>query len=295
MTNVAPSIFPSRFPIEDLTADKDAEYNQYFESEHFGALAKLEDDGGYWPVYRRQVILDHVREHFAPGGSRLIDVGCGTGVVATYLNQHGFHVDYADAHLDALRLARLRAAERLDPTVGARRFIRIDVTRQQTPGEYDGALVLDVLEHLPDDRVVLAHVHEQLARYRPNPTIVFTVPAFQFLWSPWDDMHHHQRRYTLPEVTRLAEECGLEVVKATYFFAPLFVAAALVKAGRVVARSLTPAKPPATNADDLLEGKSHPLLTRAMLSVLSVERKWLRRRALPFGTSIICVARSRGK
>jgi SAM-dependent methyltransferase len=278
----------SRFAIEDLTTGTEAEFDQYFDHEHFHALAKLED-GGYWPVYRREVILDHVRQHFAPDSSRLIDVGCGTGVVATHLNQHGFHVDYADAHLEALRIARARAAERLDPELGPRRFMRIDVTQQQMPGEYDGALLLDVLEHLPDDRLVLQHVRDQLARHRSKATIIFTVPAFQFLWSPWDDMHHHQRRYTLGSATRLAEQCGLQVQRATYFFSPLFLAASVVKAGRLLASSLKTSPTP-TRVEDLVEGQSHPLVTNVMLSVLAIERRWLRRRGLPFGTSIICVA-----
>jgi 2-polyprenyl-3-methyl-5-hydroxy-6-metoxy-1,4-benzoquinol methylase len=172
--------------------------------------------------------------------------------------------------------------------------MRVDATQQQVPGSYDGALLLDVLEHLPDDRLALGHVRDQLAR--DGAVVIFTVPAFQFLWSPWDDMHHHRRRYTVKTASELAEACGLEVLRATYFFSPLFFAAGLVKLVRTATRPLRGGKAVKVEdlkVEDLIEGKTNRLITSALLSVLAVERAFLRHRDLPLGTSVICAARIR--
>src|SRR6185436_16240416 len=116
---------------------------------------------------------------------------CGAGTVTTFLNESGLAVDYGDVHRQALEFARERARTRLPADVLARRrFVRADITRHLPPGEYDGVLLLDVLEHLPDPHAVLRAVHALLAPRAAAgraPLLLVTLPAFQALWSPWDD------------------------------------------------------------------------------------------------------------
>src|SRR5262249_852529 len=140
-----------------------------------------------------------------PPGARLIDLGCGVGTVATYLNENGYRVDYADVHQEALDRARHRARERLGGAAEGRLFLRLDLTRQSPPPDSAGVLLLDVLEHLPDDLGVLRRVRQSLARSGPEACLLLTVPAFPRLWSRWDEVELHRRRYTRRGLRALAE------------------------------------------------------------------------------------------
>jgi SAM-dependent methyltransferase len=58
---------------------------------------------------------------------------------------------------------------------------------------FDAVILLDVLEHLVDPHCLLDETHRVLI---PGGVVVIMVPAGPELWSYWDGMHGHQRRYT---------------------------------------------------------------------------------------------------
>jgi hypothetical protein len=262
------------------------------------------EDQHYWHRHRKSVILQALRNHSPAQDRPLIELGSGAGTVATFLNQEGYRVDYADIHAEGLRLSRQRlpkaVAERQPPP----RFFRTDITRRLPEGNYHGYLLLDVLEHLPDDHIVMRTVREGLLATeseRRNSEkaadgddrgfVLLTVPAFPSLWSPWDDIEKHKRRYTLATAQSLCEEAGLKVVHSTCFFAPLFFAAAAVKGMRQLRRAVVGAPPAPRLLTELAEAQSGPMLSSLMLAVLAPERAWLRgRRRIRVGTSILVVA-----
>ncbi len=275
-------------PYEDHIEGAAADYGtEHFTSEEFGTFDALEEHH-YWYLHRRQVILEELIRAGVPRSARLLDLGCGIGTVATFLNSHGFSVDYSDVHGEALVRARENAERILGDKASARRFMRFDVLRTPLDAGYEGVLMLDVLEHLPDDHLALANATRALPR---GGVAMFTVPAFQLLWSPWDELAHHKRRYTIAQARSLAESAGLVVQRATCFFFPLFFAALGVKALRK-ARELVAGPPQkAERFSELTESKTHPLLNRAMLAVLSTEHPMRRSAAYALGTSVMCVAR----
>jgi SAM-dependent methyltransferase len=275
--------------LDMVAGEPDSAFEDFFDPEEFETRAWLEDQH-YWHLYRRDVILDVLRAAGVGGGSSVLELGCGAGTVATYLNENGLRVDYGDVHRQALRFARERARARL-PAGQSRRFMRVDITRHLPPGDYDGVLLLDVLEHLPDPHSVMRAVHALVTRSAaPRPFVLFTVPAFQMLWSPFDDRERHKRRYTVATARALATETGFTVERATYFFFPLFFAAAGVKALRKAGALVRgPTRP--QEFGDMVETTNHPALNAAMLRLLSAERRWLANRNLPLGTSALVLAR----
>jgi hypothetical protein len=90
------------------------------------------------------------------------------------------------------------------------------------------------------------------------------------------------------------EAAGFEVDHLTYFFSPLFVAAGAVKVAREI-RKKAPARWRAHDEgiEGLMEARTSPTLTKILVSVLALERPIVRRGRVPFGTSILCVARAR--
>ena len=60
--------------------------------------------------------------------------------------------------------------------------------------------MLDVLEHVECPDVMLRR--SRIASRRRTAAILITVPAFNWLWTSHDEMNHHVRRYTAPDLRR---------------------------------------------------------------------------------------------
>jgi SAM-dependent methyltransferase len=269
--------------------DPDVDVRTYFEPEDIVKLATFEDRH-YWHLARRKVILDAL-PRVGPD-ERLLDIGCGPGTTTTYFNGHGRTVDYADVHPEALSLARDLATRELGAEAASRlRYLQLDICRDPVPAGYAGVILLDVIEHLPDDLGALRSVRSSL---NVGDHLLVTVPAFPSLWSRFDEVVRHKRRYTLATARAVIEASGFEVEHATYFFLPLFLAAGSVKLVREGRKKL----PTQWRAHDddlggLMEARTSPVVTRVLVWVLNLERPILRRGRLPFGTSVLCVARAR--
>jgi SAM-dependent methyltransferase len=126
---------------------------------------------------------------FAPG-SRLVDIGCGTGLDAIRMARLGHHVTATDwSPQMAQRTSDRAASERLTDRVqvlpvGAQELHRLD-----GPGVYDGAYSnLGPLNCVPD----LREVARECARLlRPDGALVFTVIG---RICPWEIAHYLRRR-----------------------------------------------------------------------------------------------------
>jgi hypothetical protein len=88
--------------------------------------------------------------------------------------------------------------------------------------EVDIVLLLDVLEHIQDEKSFL-----NLLRTYPfiseTTFFIITVPAFQSLFSSHDVFLGHFRRYNKKSLKKLIDECGLSIVEQGYFFASLLI------------------------------------------------------------------------
>ena len=122
----------------------------------------------------------------------------------------------ADSSRTALRMA--------GPVLpaGVERY-QIDLMNLGWRDHWDIAFLLDVIEHLPDDREVLTQARAAL---KPGGLLFVTTPAFQQFWSYNDELAHHLRRYTRADYVRLARETGFTLLDARYFMfflSPLYL------------------------------------------------------------------------
>jgi ubiquinone/menaquinone biosynthesis C-methylase UbiE len=126
---------------------------------------------------------------FTPG-SRLIDIGCGTGRDAVRMARVGHHVTATDwspqmAERTSDRAAREQLTDRVwVAPVGAHELHQLD-----EPGAYDGAYSnLGPLNCVPD----LAEVSRECARLlKPGGALVFTVMG---RFCPWEIAHYLRQR-----------------------------------------------------------------------------------------------------
>lgn len=157
-------------------------------------------------------ILELIAPHIS---GRILEVGAGRGTYSTYFAEHG--------HLTALEPSEGQSAtlrERLKDYPNAA-VITAQLDGTAAPGSYDTVVLLNVLEHIPDDRQALGDIHEALA---PGGKVVLWVPAFEALYGKFDQRIGHYRRYRRNELLALVHHVGFQQVTARYTNMPGFFA-----------------------------------------------------------------------
>ena len=119
-----------------------------------------------------------------PGSrARVLEIGCGTGANLRERRSRSTAAVGIDLEIRALAYCRDLAVVQAD-ALAALPFA--DTT-------FDAVVLLDVLEHLADPGALVREMGRVL---RQGGAVVIMVPAGPELWSYWDEMHGHQRRYT---------------------------------------------------------------------------------------------------
>ena len=217
-----------------------------------------------------------VRDWLPPGPPtrRILDLGCGTGILSRELADAGqlTSLDYAT---DAFPFCRRR---------GLTRLVRADGhTLPFSDGAFEVVLAIDTLEHLHDDRAAMREMRRVL---QPGGHAIVNVPALQLLWSAHDVVNHHCRRYRKGPLRGLLLDAGFTVEKLTYTNFVLFPAALVVRLGE---RLFSPGR--ASREGDTIPDIS-PALNGLFYRLLAGERRMVRRVNLPIGTSVFAVVRA---
>ncbi|HXG80636.1 MAG TPA: class I SAM-dependent methyltransferase [Sphingomicrobium sp.] len=228
-------------------------------------------DGAHWWFTARRRILDGVIERYVrlPKDARILELGAGTGHNLAMLSRFG---NVEASELDPV--ARELASERLGrPVVEA---ALPDLTMFPADS-YDMVALLDVLEHVPDDKGSLFAIKGLL---KPGGALLLTVPINPWMWSAHDVAHHHHRRYRKNEIRKLAEEAGYEIDLLSPFNSLLFPPIAAV---RLVGRL--------TNKDDSDDAMPPAPVNKLLDTIFGLERELIGRVPMPFGVSLIAVLR----
>lgn len=235
----------------------------------FDRMAEL--DQKHWWFTARRRILDQVIRRVArpPAGARILELGCGTG--------HNLDMLAAFGTVEASELddhARELASKRLGSVIQKAALPDLSAFPADS---YDMIALLDVLEHVVDDKGSLAAI---LTRLKPNGALVLTVPANPWMWSAHDVAHHHHRRYRKADLARLAREAGYDIDLLSPFNTMLFP---LIAGVRVLNKLRGH-----DSADDALPG---PTANRALDRLFGVEAGLIGRLPFPFGVSLVAVLR----
>src|SRR5690606_3954038 len=118
-------------------------------------------------------------------------------------------------------------------------------------------------------------LREQARVCRPGGHVVAAVPADPRLWSVHDEQVGHVRRYTAGSLDALGRRAGLAPDVTSHFFAYLWIPAWLSRRSKL-----------RTSESAAGSGRFGGLVERVMAMLGRAERAWLRRRTIPFGTSI---------
>lgn len=239
------------------------------------AYAAFEEDH-WWCKGRRRILRALLAKHLRLSpDDRLLEVGVGSGVNLYTIYPRGLDLVGLEPHGGNAAIARGRG----DVPV-------FEGTVENLPSELEGRrfnaiTLLDVLEHIEDDRAAVDKLRLMLPA---EGRLILAVPAYGWLWGRQDVASQHFRRYTLGGLRRMLEESGFQVERGTYFNTLLFPIFAVV---RLAARLLPAVKPDRGTDLDVKTGALSHLLER----VLAAERHALGMVDLPFGVSVFVAAR----
>ena len=140
-------------------------------------------------------------------GPTILELGAGHGTLTGRLARHG--------KVTATELSS-RCVDTLTREYGGNPEIEVlhgDIDLAVDGRSYDSAVLVNVLEHIADDADALRTLYGAL---HPGGTLVLFVPAFEALYSQFDRMVGHYRRYRRHELAQRVRDAGFEVVDARY-------------------------------------------------------------------------------
>lgn len=173
--------------------------------EEYQKLADIENR--HWFYVGKRIIVRHWINRCRPlrPDDLLADCGAGTGTFAAEMTSQ-CKVVAVDDHQESLVLAREK--------LGADRVREGSCTRLPfADGIVDVVTALDVIEHVEDDRRAINEFWRVL---KPGGIAVITVPALPALWSDWDVVLHHFRRYTRSSLRSTLGAADFELLHINY-------------------------------------------------------------------------------
>jgi 2-polyprenyl-6-hydroxyphenyl methylase / 3-demethylubiquinone-9 3-methyltransferase len=93
--------------------------------------------------------LDWIETHQRVAGQRVLDVGCGGGILSDAMARRGADVLGIDLSTKALKVAQLHAMEAATPSVEYRE-VAVEALAQESPAQFDMVTCMEMLEHVPD-------------------------------------------------------------------------------------------------------------------------------------------------
>jgi SAM-dependent methyltransferase len=242
----------------------------------YDTLERIERDHWYYRG-KREIVAHWLEKSGSLAPDRvLLDCGAGTGLFASEMAGR-CRVLVLDDHEESL--ARLRRRFPAD------RILSLSGERIPLPdASVDAVTALDVLEHVGADRSVVEGFERIL---KPGGVAIVTVPASMALWSDWDVMLHHHRRYDLAGLKALFPEARWTLEHAAYTNSAVYPAVWLVRRMRGILGNAS-----ASGEHGRFEDRIPPSPVNALLRGLFTFPARLGWR-LPFGVSLLLVARLR--
>ena len=230
------------------------------------------EDQYWWFIGRRNLVNWLLKEHKVNGQEHLLfDIGCGTGLNLLSFSEQCRTLG-SDHSLTAISFCRERGIDNVF-SCDARAISLAD-------DSVDVVTALDVLEHIRDDMRALREVNRIL---KPGGKLIAVVPAYGFLWSEHDEALHHYRRYVAREMRAKLVASGFEIERSTYFITTLFFPILFFRLWQGLRR---------TSIEASVSYRLLPnWLNNLLIGLLSIEKHLLRYINLPFGVSLVVVAR----
>jgi 2-polyprenyl-3-methyl-5-hydroxy-6-metoxy-1,4-benzoquinol methylase len=257
--------------------DKKVAENDYPETLYNILFEK--EPGNFWFKSRNKIIGKTFLKYVPlPKFQRVLEIGCGTGFVLAYLEKLGYRIDGVDTSLTCLSLAASRSTTAM--------LYCMDVHTHALAKKYNAIALFDVIEHIGDDK---AFLQSCLKFLEPAGYIVITVPAHAHLWSDFDRLSGHKRRYAKKQLVNLLTSVHCQVIHVQYInfflYFPQLIAKKLITTRRGSDKTDEEAFTSMFNV--------HPLMNKLLEFVFTVEIALSEYLSYPTGASLIVVAKKK--
>jgi len=175
---------------------------------------EISDEKHFWFEWRVKAFLSQLNDAEIPLHAewKVLDVGGGTGVLRKQIESlTNRKVDFTDLDYKALTMS--------EPGRGRTLYYDIMEEKDEFRKKYDAVILFDVLEHIAETKPFLKSLVEHL---KPNGYLFVNVPALQTLYSPYDKVQGHIKRYGKDDLQKEIETSGLKVLDIRFWGLMLF-------------------------------------------------------------------------
>jgi len=221
----------------------------------------------WWYVARRKIIFSAMTKMNVSKGN-ILELGSGTGGNVSFLSRFGSYTGIEKEQI-AINYAKTKFPD-TKFIQGALPQIFNEITEK-----YNTIVLLDVIEHIEDDLKTLKSTASLL---KENGFLIMTMPAFPFLWSNHDVVHHHHRRYTKKALFTLCQDSGYSIKYHSYFNFLLFPIILSIRFFKKIFNLKSSDDKPTSN-----------IINKVLIKIFGFESLLIPHLRLPFGLSHIII------
>lgn len=227
------------------------------------------EESHWWHISKRRIVANYIKHYLKKKTAKILDVGCGTGKNLESFKEFG-EIYGLDSSKEAMEFCKKRGLKNIK--LGEAEKMPFKAS------SFDVVTLLDVLEHT-DDNKTLREVYRVL---RKDGILIITVPAFSWLWSNWDKVLHHKRRYNKNDIINILKKNSFAVTYISYLYSFLVLPALII---RKIKQKLLKKE---YTSDFRL---SNSLLNWIMNYITKIEFKIAQKISIPVGTTILVIAK----
>ena len=167
--------------------------------------------------------LDYIDQHAQIAGKKVLDVGCGGGILSESMAARGAAVtgiDLGEKPLKVAKLHLLETGQKVDY-----RLIAAEAMAEEQPEQFDVVTCMEMLEHVPDPssivracaQLVKPGGHVFFSTLNRNPkSYLFAVIGAEYLLNLLPRGTHDYAKFLKPsELARFCRDAGLSVTEVT--------------------------------------------------------------------------------
>jgi 2-polyprenyl-6-hydroxyphenyl methylase/3-demethylubiquinone-9 3-methyltransferase len=164
--------------------------------------------------------LDWIQSYGSLAKKRVLDVGCGGGILSDSMARKGAQVVGIDLANKALRVAQLHALEANTPNVEYRE-VSVEALALQEPESFDAVTCMEMLEHVPDpesviracSRLVKPQGHVFISTINRNPkAFLFAIVGAEYVLNLLPRGTHEYMKFRRPsELAGYCRAAGLSI------------------------------------------------------------------------------------
>ena len=223
----------------------------------------------WWFMGRKKIFSTLISKLGLPSNAFILEIGAGTGANLEMLSKFGQVVACESDH-DSCKFLNDEGWEAFSGSLP-----------DSLPSfnlKFDLICLFDVLEHVENDFASIAKIKSLLS---PGGVLIIACPAYQWLFGGYDAKLGHYRRYTKTHLNDLLINNDLTIIQSGYINSILFPMVALARFLEFL--HLDKRK----NALRLPNRCINKILT----NIFIFEEKFIKRRLLPFGVSVVSIAK----